>query len=227
MIARYSLPVIEIGYDPRSIDSYLKILEQKGIDYSFRFAMNRALAVANEVAEKQMKDKRGVGKSTMPSVDEYLEPEKVRLKDIRNLKNARLRALSQGKTSLTHHILGRHNPQQVGGLAMRLRRKLYTRLARTGAHPKSFLARAKLRRMNDPDARGKPQVFTRGDFKGRSRLFRQTVADAEQLTTRDDIQEEMERRATVTGRESFYRMIEKRLNELNREPLTMKEQSRK
>ena len=109
--------MIEIEYDPRSIDSYLKILEQKGIDYSFRFAMNRALAVANEVAEKQMKDKRGVGKSTMPSVDEYLEPEKVRLKDIRNFK----KALSKGKTSLTHHILGKHNPQQVGGLAMRLR----------------------------------------------------------------------------------------------------------
>ncbi len=216
--------MIEIGFDSRQFDSYLRILDEKGIDYSFRFAMNRALKVANEIAEKQMKDKRGVGKTTMPSVDEYLEVEKLRLKDVRNLKNARLRAISQGKTSLTHHILGRHNPQNVGGLAMRLRRKLYTRLARTGAHPKSFLARAKLRRMNDPDARGKPQVFTRGDFKGRSRLFRQTVADAEQLTTRDDIQEEMERRATEEATESFYKSIERRLQKLNAEPLTMKEQ---
>ena len=216
--------MIEIGFDSRQFDSYLRILDEKGIDYSFRFAMNRALKVANEIAEKQMKDKRGVGKTTMPSVDEYLEVEKLRLKDVRNLKNARLRALSHGKTSLTHHILGKHNPQQIGGVAMRLRRKLYARMARTGSHPHSFIARARKRRSLDPEARGMPQVFTRGNFKGRNTLFRQTVADAEQLTTRDDIQAEMEKRATEEATESFYKSIEKRLQKLNAEPLTMKEQ---
>ena len=215
--------MIEVGYDPGSIDSYLKNLEQKGFDYSFRFAMNRALSVVNKIAEKQLKEKRGVDKSTTPNIDEYLEANKVSLKDVRSFKNASLRALSKGNTSLTHHILGKHNPQKVGGVAMRLRRKLYARVARTGAHPHSFLARARLR-IDDPEARGMPQVFTRGNYKGRNRLFRQTLADAEQLTTRDDIQEEMEKRATVEARESFYKMVERRLNEMNRQPLTMREQ---
>ena len=97
--------MIEVGYDPRSIDSYLKNLEQKGLDYSFRFAMYRALSVVNKIAEKQLKEKRGVDKSTTPNIDEYLEANKVSLKDVRNFKNASLRALSKGNTSLTHHIL--------------------------------------------------------------------------------------------------------------------------
>ena len=214
--------MIEFEYDPRSIDSYLKILEQKGIDYSFRFAMNRALGVANDIAEKQMKDKRGVDKSTTPNVDDYLDLQKVRLKDVRNLKNARLRALSKGNTGLIHHILGKHDPQNLGGVAMRLRRKLYAKLARTGQHPKSFIA--KPRNGFDGESRSKPQVFSYGSFKGKERLFRQTVADAEQLTTRDDVQEEMEKRATEVATESFYQSIERRLKMLNAEPLTMKEQ---
>ena len=89
--------MIEVGFDSRKFDSYLRILEQKGIDYSFRFAINRALKVANEVAEQQMKEKRGVDKTTMPSVSEYLEIEKLRLKDIRNIKNARLRGCRHKK----------------------------------------------------------------------------------------------------------------------------------
>ncbi|MFK7825782.1 MAG: hypothetical protein AB8G05_16635 [Oligoflexales bacterium] len=64
-----------------------------------------------------------------------------------------------------------------------------------------------------------PQVFTRGDYKGKNRLFRQTLADAEQLTTRDEIQEEMEKRAREEATESFYKSIERRLKMLNAEPL--------
>ena len=107
---------------------------------------------------------------------------------------------------------------------MRLRRKLYAKIVRTGAHPQSFIARARLRRSLDPDARGMPQVFTRGNYKGKNRLFRQTLADAEQLTTRDDIQEEMEKKASLAATESFYQSIERKLRMLNQEPLTMKEQ---
>ena len=151
--------MIEFEYDPRSIDSHLKILEQKGIDYSFSFAMNRALAVANDIAEKRMKVKRGIDKSSNPNIDEFLDVQKVRLKDVRNLKNARLRALSQGKTSLTHYIMGKHNPQNIGGLAMRLRRKLYARFKGKYHHPNSFIARPKKGSFSDPDTRGMPQVF--------------------------------------------------------------------
>ena len=207
--------MIEIGFDSRKFDSYLKILDQRGIDYSLRFAMNRAIIKSRAIADKRIKEKRGVDKTTSPSIEEHLETEKVGMRDIRNLKSARLRALSKGKTGLIHHILGKHSPQNIGGVAMRLRRKLYTRLARTGEHPKSFIAKPR---------GGAAQVFSRGYFKGQNRLFRQTLADAHQLTTRDDIQKEMDREATKTARESFYMMIERRLNELNREPLTLGEQ---
>ena len=215
--------MIEFEFDSKPFDSYLKILDQRGIDYSLRFAMNRAIIKSRAIANKRMKEKRGIDKTTSPSIDEYLETEKVRMRDIRNLKSVRLRALSKGKTGLIHHILGKHSPQNIGGVAMRLRRRLYAKLARTGEHPKSFIARPRWKR-GSPDERGMPQVFTRANFKGRNRLIRQTLADAHQLTTRDDIQKEMEREAMKTVKDSFYMMIERRLNELNREPLTLGEQ---
>ena len=221
---RYSLPVIEIGFDSRQFDSYLRILDEKGIDYSFRLAMNRALKVANEIAEREFKEKRGIGKTTMPNIEEFVEPEKVRLKDVRNIKNARLRALSGEKTSLIHYVLGKKRQQHIGGVAMRLRRKLYVRLAGTYHHKKSFIAEPRLGKFRSSGRRGDPQVFSYGYFKGKKRLFRQTIDDAHTFLSRDKTQEEMEKRATDEARKSFYKSIERRLEKLNAEPLTMKEQ---
>ena len=216
--------MIEIGFDSREFDSYLKILEQKGIDYSFRFAMNKALKVSKEIADREFKEKRGIDETSMPNIDEFVEAEKLRLKDVRNLKNARLRALSGEKTSLIHYVLGNKRQQHIGGVAMRLRRKLYVRLASTYHHKKSFIARPRLGKHRASGRRGDPQVFSYGYFKGTKRLFRQTIDDAHTFLSRDKTQEEMEKRASEEATKSFYKSIEKKLEKLNQEPLTMREQ---
>ncbi|MFK7825891.1 MAG: hypothetical protein AB8G05_17190, partial [Oligoflexales bacterium] len=79
-------------------------------------------------------------------------------------------------------------------------------------------------RFRSSGRRGDPQVFSYGVFKGKKRLFRQTIDDAHTFLSRDKTQEEMEKRATEEATKSFYRSIERRLKMLNAEPLTMKEQ---
>ena len=71
---------------------------------------------------------------------------------------------------------------------------------------------------------GATTVFSYGNFKGKKRLFRQTIDDAHSFLSRDETQEEMEKRAREEATKSFYKAFEKKLQMLNQEPLTMKEQ---
>ena len=216
--------MIEFHFDPNAITDYIEMVEEKGVDLSTRYAVNRALRVARKITDADLEKRYGISKSGRHNIDDYLISKKLRLKDVREEKSVFIWAAHREKQSLIHYVLGSKQPQNLKGVPRSKRRRLYVKLATIGPHPHSFIQEPRLGKYRKSGLRGGPQVFSFGWYKGTRRLFRQTISDAYTVMNKDEVREHVESEAFKEMERSFYMRLEKELQKLNREPLTMGEQ---
>ena len=207
--------MIEFQFNAEGVDKYFRATE-KAIDLSTKFAMNKAIAKAEKIAGQEFEERRGITESSEIKFSDLIDTKKVTLRNIRNVMNARLDAEYGTRTGLLNYLIGKRSTQKLRGKPFDMRNRTNVRFANINEHPNSFIER--------PKSGGKPQVFSRGVFGGKERVFRQTVEDAHSFVTRERTQKEMEMKAIEEAETSFYKHLDRQLEKLNREPLTIREQ---
>ena len=215
--------MIEVGFDAVKIDKYFEASE-KAVDLAVKTGMNKALEKTRKIAAREFEERRGVTESSKIKFSDLIDTKKVTLSNVRNVMNARMDAEFGTRTGLIHYVLGSKRPQKISGVAMRLRRQIHIKFSGIYPHENSCIQTPRLGKYRKGVVRGEPQVFSYGMFKGTKRLFRQTVDDAHSFVTREKTQKEMEREAFEEAELKFYEHMERQLEKMNREPLTMGEQ---